>query len=171
MSEKMHRATEATPSSTITLERTYRATAEKLWELWTTKEGFESWWAPAGLRAVVHIIEARPNGRLHYDMVAYSPEVVGFLQEKGLPTSHLERCRFSAFRPFEQLELKIMLDFVPDVEPYENTIRVDFFPSGEAVRMVATLGPTHSVEFTKICGETLAGQFANLEEQLSLRSA
>ncbi len=25
------------------IERTYRARVEELWDLWTTKEGFESW--------------------------------------------------------------------------------------------------------------------------------
>ena len=28
------------------IERNYRAGVEELWELWTTKEGFESWWGP-----------------------------------------------------------------------------------------------------------------------------
>ena len=32
----------------VVIERTYQARVEELWELWTTKEGFESWWAPEG---------------------------------------------------------------------------------------------------------------------------
>jgi uncharacterized protein YndB with AHSA1/START domain len=43
----------------IFLERTYRAAVQELWELWTTREGFESWWAPEGIRTHVHAIEAR----------------------------------------------------------------------------------------------------------------
>jgi uncharacterized protein YndB with AHSA1/START domain len=30
----------------LIVERTYRARPEELWALWTTKEGFESWWGP-----------------------------------------------------------------------------------------------------------------------------
>lgn len=155
-------------SEKITIERTYRASVDALWKMWTTMAGFQSWWAPDGFRAEVHTIEARPNGKLLYDLIADSPQVVSFLKERGLPIFHLERCRFSVFRPLEQLELKIMLDFIPDVEPYENTIRVDFFPINEAVRMVVTLSPMHNEEFTKICAGTLAGQFTNLEKQLNI---
>ena len=28
----------------ITLERTYEASLKDIWDLWTTKKGFESWW-------------------------------------------------------------------------------------------------------------------------------
>src|SRR4051794_12482776 len=30
------------------LERTYAASPETIWELWTTPEGIEQWWAPDG---------------------------------------------------------------------------------------------------------------------------
>jgi hypothetical protein len=36
-----------------------RCTTPELWKLWTTKDGFESWWGPEGFRADVHTIEAR----------------------------------------------------------------------------------------------------------------
>jgi uncharacterized protein YndB with AHSA1/START domain len=32
----------------ITIEHTFRATLEEVWDLWTTKEGPESWWGPEG---------------------------------------------------------------------------------------------------------------------------
>jgi len=34
----------------VVVERTYRAKVGELWNLWTTKEGFESWWGPKGCR-------------------------------------------------------------------------------------------------------------------------
>lgn len=34
----------------IKLEKVYKATPSKIWQLWTTPEGIESWWAPEGLR-------------------------------------------------------------------------------------------------------------------------
>jgi len=76
MSEKNKGATAAANRPKIVIERTYRAAVEELWELWTTKEGFESWWGPEGFRAKVHAIEARGNGKLHYDMIADTPEMV-----------------------------------------------------------------------------------------------
>src|SRR5262249_2789651 len=35
-----------TDRSKTIVERTYRAHPKELWDLWTTKEGFESWWGP-----------------------------------------------------------------------------------------------------------------------------
>ena len=34
----------------VVIERTYRAEVNELWDLWTTKDGFESWWGPQGFR-------------------------------------------------------------------------------------------------------------------------
>ena len=36
------------PARRITMERTFAAPMEDVWELWTTKEGIESWWGPEG---------------------------------------------------------------------------------------------------------------------------
>ena len=38
--------TENQRNARITIERTYRASVEDVWDLWTTKEGIESWWGP-----------------------------------------------------------------------------------------------------------------------------
>lgn len=76
----------ATTSSGFVIERTYRASEDELWAMWTTKEGLESWWGPAGFRTEVHVIDARPNGKLHYDHIAESPEIVALMNEMGRPT-------------------------------------------------------------------------------------
>ena len=166
MSEKIPSTTAAGTPSRMVLDRTYRASVDALWKLWTTKEGFESWWPPEGFRVVVHTVEARLDGTLRYDMIAETPELVATLTKMGLPLSHLEHARFSEFRPLERLVLSIQMDFLPGIEPYENSIMADFFPNGEGARMVVTLKPMHSEEFTKLCADTLVGQLANFEKQL-----
>jgi uncharacterized protein YndB with AHSA1/START domain len=60
----------STSRSSTVIERTFRARVKKLWGLWTTKEGFESWWGAEGSRVQVHTIEAREGGALRYDMIA-----------------------------------------------------------------------------------------------------
>ena len=60
--------------------------------------------------------------------------------------------------------LAIMMDFLPGVAPYEDTLTVDFCPSGERVRMVVTLSPMHDEEFTRMASEGLASQFRNLDK-------
>ena len=169
MSNSIRSAAAAT-SPKFVIERTYRASVEELWEMWTTKEGFESWWPPEGFRTEVHTIEARPNGKLRYEMIAETPEMVAVMKDLGLPVSHVERARFSEFRPMERLVLAIMMDFLPEVEPYEGTLIVDFFPSGEWVRMVVTLSPMHDEKFTRMAAEGLESQFRNLDRLFQSRN-
>ena len=54
----------------ITLERTFDAPLADVWELWTTKEGIESWWGPSGFMVKVRKIDLRPGGDLDYAMIA-----------------------------------------------------------------------------------------------------
>ncbi len=96
-------------------------------------------------------------------MIAETPEMMAVMNELGLPAPHVERARLSEYRPLERLVYAIMMDFLPRVEPYESTLTVDFFPSGEWVHMVVTLSPTHDVEFTRMASEVLARQSRNLD--------
>lgn len=169
MSNTIKRAAAAT-SPNFVIERTYQASVQELWEMWTTKEGLESWWGPEGFRTEVHAIEARPNGKLHYDHIAESPEMVAAMKEMGRPALTTLHGRFSEFRPFERLAFTHMIDFVPGVEPYESTIMVDFFPSGEWVRMVVTLSPMHTEEFTKLASQGLESQLRNLDKLFQSRN-
>src|SRR5690349_18255944 len=61
--------TNAVVKSRVIIERTYEASVGELWDLWTTKEGFESWWGPIGCRVEVHKMEARQGGAFFYDMI------------------------------------------------------------------------------------------------------
>ena len=47
------------PRQAVVIERVYRATIDELWALWTTKDGFESWWGPEEFRVEVLTFEAR----------------------------------------------------------------------------------------------------------------
>jgi uncharacterized protein YndB with AHSA1/START domain len=49
----------------VLVERIYRARAQELWQLWTSKTGFESWFGPEGFRVEVKTLEARVGGALH----------------------------------------------------------------------------------------------------------
>ena len=95
----------------VVIERTYRASIEDVWALWTTKEGFESWWGPQGFRADVQELDARVGGALRYEMIADSPEMIAAMKQMGQPTSHATRSRFTeveaalAARPHERHRL------------------------------------------------------------------
>jgi uncharacterized protein YndB with AHSA1/START domain len=171
MSDKSKSAATGTEvsSSKVVLERTYRARVEELWRLWTTKEGFESWWGPEGFRAEVHTLNARIGGILHYDMIADAPEMIAAMKRMGRPSSHEARARFTEFRPFERVAITSAIDFLPGVKPYESTIGVDFFSSGESVRMVVTLDPMHDQEFTKMSTMGFTSQLTKLDRRFGAR--
>lgn len=152
--------------SSVIIERIYQADVEDLWQLWTTKEGFESWWGPEEFRADVHEIDARPGGVLHYDMVADSAEAVAAMEGMGAPTSQPCRGWFSEFKPNERLVLTQTIDFLPGVVAYESTIAVDFFPAADGrVRMVVTLSHMHDAATTAMQKEGFTSQLSKLDRR------
>jgi uncharacterized protein YndB with AHSA1/START domain len=152
-------------AASIIIERTYRTTIENVWDLWTTKDGFESWWGPQGFRADVHELDARVGGALRYDMVADTPEMIAAMKQMGQPPSHATRSRFTELKPRSRLVLTNVIDFLPGVAAYESNIAVDFSVSSSSVRMVVTLDAMHSDEFTKMQKEGFASQLTKLDER------
>jgi uncharacterized protein YndB with AHSA1/START domain len=159
------RSPERTRNESIVIERTYRASVQELWSLWTTKDGFESWWGPQGFRVEVHAMDARPGGELHYDMIADTSDTIAAMKQLGRPASHETRGTFSELSPFDRLTLTHIIDFLPGVKPYASRIEVEFRPSGEQVRMVVTLGAMHDAEFTKMQLEGFTSQLGKLDQR------
>ena len=147
----------------IVVERTYQAKLADIWELWTTKAGFESWWGPQGFRADVHEIEAKVGGALRYDMCADTPAMIAEMKRLGRPPSHPTAARFSEFVPQTHLVMTNVIDFLPGVEAYESTITVDLQPEGDRVRMTVTLSPMHSPEFSGMQLEGFSSQLTKLD--------
>jgi uncharacterized protein YndB with AHSA1/START domain len=147
----------------VVVERTYRATIEDVWDLWTTKEGFESWWGPQGFRVEVQEIDARVDGALRYEMIADTPEMIAAMKQIGQPSSHATRSRFAELTPRSRLVMRNVIDFLPGVTAYESDIAVDFFPEGDRVRMVVTLDGMHSEEFTRMQKEGFTSQLTKLD--------
>jgi len=147
----------------VVIERSYRATLDEIWELWTTKDGFESWWGPVGFRVEVHAIEPRVGGALRYDMIADAPEQIAAMRKLGQPTSHATRGTFSVVEPRTRLAITHVIDFLPGVPPYDSTITVDLAVSADRVRMAVTLEPMHDDIFTKMSIEGFTSQLTKLD--------
>ena len=153
----------------IVIERTYRARLQEIWDLWTTKEGFESWWGPQGFRVEVSALEARVGGPLVYDMIADTPEMVAAMRQAGQPERHATRGKFSELQPQRRLALTHLIDFLPGVATYESTIAVEFFPSGDNVRMVVTLDPMHDDQFTQMQSQGFTSQLSKLDARFGTK--
>lgn len=147
----------------VVIERSYRASLEDVWDLWTTKAGFESWWGPQGFRVDVHELDARVGGALRYDMIADSAEMIAAMKQMGQPTSHPTTSQFAELTPRSRLVLRNVIDFLPGVESYESDIAVDFASSGDRVQMVVTLDAMHSDEFTGMQKEGFTSQLTKLD--------
>jgi uncharacterized protein YndB with AHSA1/START domain len=150
----------------IVIERTYKADVQELWALWTTKDGFESWWGPEQFRADVHTIEARLGGALRYDMVADTPEAVAAMESMNAPTVQPCRGTFSEFVPEQRLVLTQIIDFLPGIAPYDSRITVAFFPVGSGrVRMFVTLSQMHDSATTAMQKEGFISQLSKLDRR------
>ncbi|MDB5221002.1 MAG: Aha1 domain protein [Myxococcaceae bacterium] len=149
----------------VVIERTYRAELGQVWDLWTTKQGFESWWGPVGFRTEVQELEARAGGALRYDMIADTPEMIATMKQMGRPPSHATRARFAEVKPRERLVITNVIDFLPEVATYESDIAVDFVAVGGSVRMVVTLDAMHSEEFSRMQREGFTSQLTKLDKR------
>ncbi len=151
----------------LTFERNFDASIEEVWKMWTTKEGFESWWAPEGSQVEVHRLELRPGGELLYTSSAIAPDQVDFLKKEGLPLAHEERLRFTKLEAPRQLTCRLLLDFIPGVDAYEVEIGVDLEGDADRTRMVITCGVMHSERWTELAMLGWESQLRNLARVLS----
>ena len=134
----------------ITIERTYDASAEDVWVLWTTKEGIESWWAPDGFTVEVRKLDLRPGGELLYAMTATATPQIEFMKNAGMPLTTESRKTFTEVLAGERLAYTSFADFIPGVAPYESATVVDLLASaGGGVRVVMTVEPMHDNDWTQ----------------------
>jgi uncharacterized protein YndB with AHSA1/START domain len=137
------------PRRRTSLERTYRARLQDVWDLWTTKDGIESWWGPGGFAVTVHSIDLRPGGELRYAMTATDPPQVAFMRQHGMPLTTEARLRFTEVVPRRRLVYLHTADFIPGVDPYDVEHIVELEADGPNVRMVLTIEAMHNDEWTE----------------------
>jgi uncharacterized protein YndB with AHSA1/START domain len=155
----------------VSFERTYAASVADLWWLWTTREGFESWWGPKGFRVDVHKIEPRVGGALVYDMIAVGHEEIEYMQKANLAVSHATHGSFSEVVPQRRLELIHVIDFIPGVPTYENRIRVEFLAEGKSARMVICVQAHATTEWTQASLKGMESQLTKVPQALAARAA
>ena len=134
----------------LSVERTYAASPEEVWELWTTKEGIESWWGPEGFSVTVGDLDLRPGGDLHYVMTATGPDQVAYMAKAGMPISSRHRLTFIEVDPPHRLAYRELADFIPDVEPYEVENVIEFHQVAEGTRLVSTFEAMHDDRWTEL---------------------
>jgi uncharacterized protein YndB with AHSA1/START domain len=150
----------------VSIERTVNAAIEDVWELWTTKEGIESWWGPDGFAVKVRRLDFRLDGELLYAMTATAPEQIEFLKKAGMPLTTESLVTYTEVEPLRRLGFRQMADFIPGVKPYEveTTVALETGPQG--VRMVLTLDAMHDEQWTKLAVMGWESELAKLARLL-----
>jgi len=163
----MSSVTSSTARKKITLERTFAASIEEVWDLWTTKEGIESWWGPDGFATAVSKLDLRPGGELVYAFTAIAPDQIAFLKNAGMPLTQTVRATYTEVEPMRRLAYRTLADFVPGVEPYDVDTAVDLIAGSAGVRVVLTLDAMHDEQWSKLMvmgWENELGKLARLLE-------
>jgi uncharacterized protein YndB with AHSA1/START domain len=155
----------------ITFERFYRADIRDVWDLWTTKEGIESWWGPGGFAVTVHQLDLQPGGTLLYAMTAIDPPQVAFMKKAGMPLTTEARITFTEVTPRRRLAYIHLADFIPGVEPYDVATVVDLEATPDGVRMTLTIDPMHDDEWTDRAVMGWEGELGKLAAVLEARLA
>jgi uncharacterized protein YndB with AHSA1/START domain len=155
-------------SKKIRIERTFQASPQEVWEMWTTREGIESWWGPEGFRVEVRTLELRPGGRLDYAMIAASPEMLAFMKKEGMSGAHETHATIDEVVPPRRLVFTHHTDFIPGIAPYDATAVVELEATAQGTKLVLTLDPMHDETWTQraVMGwESELGKLAKLLER------
>lgn len=134
---------------TIAIQRLFKAPLADVWDLWTTKDGIESWWGPGGFKVTVRAIDLRPGGVLLYAMTARGAEQIAFMKREGMPTTTEARITYTEIVPQRRLVYSHLVDFVPNVKPYDVTTMVELQAQAGGVRMVLTIDAMHDEIWTQ----------------------
>lgn len=153
----------------LTLERTFNASIDDVWELWTTKEGIESWWGPEGFSVAVRDLDLRPGGKLSYAMTAIGAEQAEFVRKAGMPVTTENRVTFTEVKPPHRLVYKELADFIPGVEPYEVETIVELSQVSDGVRLVLTFEAMHDAHWTEMARLGREGELERLAKVLAAR--
>jgi len=154
----------------LTLERTFKASPEEVWELWTTREGIESWWGPEGFSVEVETMDLRPGGALVYAMTATGTDQIEYMVQAGMPLTTRSRITFVDVDPPRRLAYKNLVEFIPAVEPYEVETVVRLEPVDGGVHLVVSFDRMHDESWTRMAVMGHESELGRLEAILASRS-
>jgi uncharacterized protein YndB with AHSA1/START domain len=152
---------------TFTIERFLKASPEKVWKMWTTKEGLERWWGPEGFSVEVHRLDLRVGGRLELVMTTAVPEIVAMLKAGGMGPSQSLVCTYTELETNRRLVYQTTVDFVPGVPAYPATTRVELTPMPGGTRLAVTNDVMHDAEWTERARMGWEQEIGKLEKALA----
>jgi uncharacterized protein YndB with AHSA1/START domain len=155
----------AVDSKQFTIDRTLKAPIEKVWKMWTTKEGLEKWWGPEGFTSLVQHLDVRVGGRFEIVMTAMVPEIIEHLKAAGMGASSVAKGDYIRVEPNRRLAYTNAVDFVPGVAPYMTTTVVEMSAvPGGGTRLLVLNDVMHDEQWTRMATMGWTQQIGKLEE-------
>jgi uncharacterized protein YndB with AHSA1/START domain len=152
----------------LVIRRSYPVSPERIFQLWTTPDGIAAWWAPDGFTTTVDRLDLRPGGALDYTMTATGTAQIAFMEQAGMPLSTRSHKEFTEVVAPARLAYTSLIDFVPDVDPYEHRTVVTLEPApdgGTDVEM--RLEPLHDQDWTERILAGRANELDNLQRLIA----
>lgn len=140
----------------FTIERAFRAPVEKVWRMWTTREGLETWFVPDGFVSTVEALDVRVGGRFAIRMRSAEHDLVN-------------HGTYTVVQPHRELAWAWRFDIFlqPGESPYDVPIRVSLAPTPEGgTRMVFAQGPLASPEHTEGSRQGVLSNFEKMAKAL-----
>ena len=150
------------------IDRTLKASVEKVWRMWTTKDGLEKWWGPEDFSSTVRHLDVRAGGRFEIVMTAMRPEIIAQLRAAGVGESSVAKGDYTVVEPNRRLIYTNSVDFVPGVPPYTSTTMVEMSatPSG-GTRLIITNDVMHEEQWTAMATMGWTQQIGKLEKLMN----
>ena len=169
VSKRKRAKTSRTAKPKITIVRTYPASLEEVWDLWTTRAGLEQWWTPEEFFMRVRRLDLRPGGELEYAVTAIDSPEVEALKNAGRPITRISRCTFTEVVPQKRIAFKTTSDFIPGIRTYKFGTVVDFVAQDNLVKMVMTQDAMHDPSWTQTLALDLERQANRLGKVILAR--
>ena len=157
----------AKPKKSFTVERMLRASPEKVWSMWTTREALERWWGPEGFSVQVLHIDVRVGGHFELIMKTEVPEIVAMLKEGGMSASHRLRGDYTIVEANRRLAYTNLVDFVPGVASYRSTTSVELTAVSGGTRLAVTNDVMHDEMWTERARMGWEQEIGKLERALA----
>lgn len=144
----------------FTIERTFKAAPEKVWDMWTTKKGIEKWWVPAardmGYDLAVREMDVRRGGKFAFEM-------------KGKEHTVVNHGTYEVVTPPRELGWTWHFDIFlgPSQKPYDVPIFLAFEKTASGgTRMIFTQGPLATPEHSEGSRQGVLANFVALAKAL-----
>jgi uncharacterized glyoxalase superfamily protein PhnB/uncharacterized protein YndB with AHSA1/START domain len=140
--EKKEPKKSSTADREISIERTFNAPIELVWEVWTDPEHIKNWWGPNGFTNTITQMNMVPGGE--WDLVMHGPDGVDYknksifkevVKHKRIVYEHISGPKFIATIDFESRGDKTHINWHMLFETKEEFIRtVQIFKADEGLK-------------------------------------